>query len=36
MSLFHCAAPEEPIFGKALQKFFAGKPDSQTLTLLGR
>jgi uncharacterized protein (DUF1810 family) len=36
MSLFHCAALEERIFGQALQKFFAGKPDSQTLTLLGR
>jgi len=34
MTLFQCAAPEEKIFGAALQKFFGGVPDTLTLELL--
>jgi len=36
MTLFHCAAPENPIFDAALRKYFDGEPDRQTLKLLGR
>jgi uncharacterized protein (DUF1810 family) len=35
MTLFQCAAPEETIFGMALQKYFGGVPDARTLELLG-
>jgi uncharacterized protein (DUF1810 family) len=34
MTLFERAAPEEPIFGQALDKYFDGKRDSSTLALL--
>jgi uncharacterized protein (DUF1810 family) len=30
LTLFHRAAPEEPEFAEALQKFFAGEPDPLT------
>ena len=34
MTLFACADPTEPVFGAALDVFFAGKPDTRTLQLL--
>lgn len=34
MTLFAKIAPEEPLFQKALDKFFGGKPDDATLKLL--
>ena len=36
MTLFHCAAPENPIFDAALRKYFDGEPDRRTLALLGQ
>jgi uncharacterized protein (DUF1810 family) len=35
MTLFNQVAPEQS-FADALQKYFAGQPDKQTLLLLGR
>jgi uncharacterized protein (DUF1810 family) len=34
MTLFQAAAPEEPLFGQALDTFFEGEPDRRTLALL--
>jgi len=34
MTLFAAAAPEEPLFQQALDKFFNGEPDRLTLKLL--
>jgi uncharacterized protein (DUF1810 family) len=34
MTLFAEVAPDEPIYREALQKYFAGEPDSRTLELL--
>ncbi len=34
MTLFMKAAPEEPLFGECLRKFFAGRPDLATLDKL--
>jgi uncharacterized protein (DUF1810 family) len=34
MTLFEAAAPENPVFGKALQKYFAGGRDLLTLERL--
>jgi uncharacterized protein (DUF1810 family) len=34
MTLFAQAAPTETVFQKALKKYFAGQPDSATLSLL--
>ncbi|HXI73184.1 MAG TPA: DUF1810 domain-containing protein [Verrucomicrobiae bacterium] len=34
MTLFAAAAPEEPIFQAALDKYFGGEPDGKTLGLL--
>ena len=34
MTLFARAAPEEPLFGAALQRFFGGREDPQTLARL--
>jgi uncharacterized protein (DUF1810 family) len=34
MTLFECAAPEEPAFAQALDKYFAGRRDAHTLELL--
>lgn len=34
-TLFHAVAPGEPCFTNALQVFYEGKPDAQTLRLLG-
>lgn len=36
LTLFACAAPEEPIFQTALDKFYGGKRDEMTLNLLGQ
>jgi uncharacterized protein (DUF1810 family) len=36
MTLFAQAAPEEPIFQAALDKFFGGKPDERTIILLAK
>lgn len=30
MTLFHRAAPEEPLFAAALDRFFGGEPDPET------
>ena len=35
MTLFHQAAPDEPLFGEALERFYAGVRDERTDTLLG-
>jgi uncharacterized protein (DUF1810 family) len=35
MTLFELAVPAEPIFGVALEKYFAGERDTATLRLLG-
>jgi diguanylate cyclase (GGDEF)-like protein len=34
MTLFERAAPHEPVFAQALDKFYAGRRDAQTLALL--
>ena len=34
MTLFHAAVPQEPLFGKALEKFYGGEGDPLTLSLL--
>lgn len=34
MTLFEKAVPSEPLFAAALEKYFAGTPDQQTLQLL--
>lgn len=34
MTLFERAAPEEPLFARALEKYYAGQRDVQTLALL--
>ena len=36
MTLFELAAPEQPVFGRVLEKFYAGRRDPRTLELLGR
>jgi uncharacterized protein (DUF1810 family) len=36
MTLFAVAAPEEPIFQAALEKFFGGKQDPLTIKLLSK
>ena len=34
MTLFAQVAPDEPVFGAALKKYFGGEPDPNTLALL--
>jgi uncharacterized protein (DUF1810 family) len=34
MTLFKLAAPEEPVFDQALQRFYSGRADENTLRLL--
>jgi uncharacterized protein (DUF1810 family) len=34
MTLFAQVAPEEPLFGQALERFYGGQPDENTLELL--
>jgi uncharacterized protein (DUF1810 family) len=34
MTLFQAAAPDEPVFGQALERYFEGAPDPRTLQLL--
>ncbi len=36
MTFFMRSAPEEPVFGEVLERFFAGLPDAATDRLLGR
>ena len=36
MTLFELAAPEEPVFGRVLEKYYGGRRDRMTLNLLGR
>ncbi len=36
MTLFQCAAPDHPVFGKVLDKFYGGRPDGRTLEILSR
>ena len=36
MTLFELAAPDQPVFGRVLDKFYGGRRDSRTLSLLGR
>ena len=35
MTLFSCAAVDEPVFQQVLDKFYGGAPDEKTLSLLG-
>jgi uncharacterized protein (DUF1810 family) len=35
MTLFALAGPNEPAFGKALERYFEGRKDQRTLELLG-
>ena len=35
MTLFELAAPDQPVFGKVLDKFYGGRRDPLTLKLLG-
>ncbi len=34
MTLFEAAAPEEPVFGRVLDKFYGGARDQRTLAIL--
>ena len=34
MTLFEQVAPDEPLFGQALVKYFGGRRDALTLSLL--
>ena len=34
MTLFELAAPEQPVFARVLEKYYAGRRDQRTLTLL--
>ena len=34
MTLFDRAAPDEPLFRQAIERYFEGRPDAQTLGLL--
>ena len=36
MTLFREAAPDEPLFQAALDRYFDGRPDPRTLEILGR
>ena len=36
MTLFELAAPEQPVFVRVLEKFYAGHRDRRTLELLGK
>ena len=36
MTLFELAAPEQPVFGRVLEKYYAGRRDNRTLELLKR
>ncbi len=36
MTLFSHAAPDEPLFKRALAKYFDGRDDPRTMELLGR
>lgn len=36
MTLFHAAAPEEPLFTEVLNKFYSGVPDPKTESTLAR
>ena len=35
MTLFHRAAPDEPVFGEVIDRFFDGRADTRTDELLG-
>ena len=35
MTLFSVAAPDCPVFGQVLDKYFGGVPDGRTLSMLG-
>ncbi len=36
MTLFAAAAPEEPVFGAVIERWFGGEADARTTELLGR
>ncbi|HEY2238013.1 MAG TPA: DUF1810 domain-containing protein [Streptosporangiaceae bacterium] len=36
MTLFHRAAPDQPVFGRVLSQYFGGQADEVTSRLLGR
>lgn len=36
MTLFQSATPDQPVFGKVLDKFYGGQPDGRTLEILSR
>jgi uncharacterized protein (DUF1810 family) len=35
LTLFAAADPDEPLFARALERFFDGEPDPRTLAILG-
>lgn len=35
MTLFELAAPEQPVFARVLEKYYGGRRDTRTLSLLG-
>ena len=35
MTLFSCAAVDQPVFQQVLDKYYGGRPDEKTLSLLG-
>ena len=35
MTLFSCAAEDQPVFQQVLDKYYGGRPDEKTLSLLG-
>lgn len=35
LTLFEQAAPDEPVFGQAIERFYGGARDGLTLQLLG-
>ena len=35
MTLFELAAPEQPVFARVLEKFYSGRRDGLTISLLG-
>ena len=35
MTLFSCAAVDQPVFQQVLDKYYGGEPDEKTLALLG-
>lgn len=34
MTLFQLAAPDQPVFGKVLEKYYDGQPDQRTIAII--